>query len=192
MDTEEFEKLRNPDVKIQDVMSVNPIIIRKNDSVKKAAKLMKEAKVGSLVVLDEEGELEGIITENDIVFDTVAEGLNPDEVDVNEIMTTPVHTIEGNKTIVEGAQQMANLDVRRLPVLRNGKMVGIITENDILEISPALMEITREYAKLQYPEDVDEYKEPPKREISGYCESCGIYSDRLIHTNGQLLCPECR
>lgn len=188
-----MENFEHPDAKIQDIMTVNPIIIRKNESVHRAAKLMKKSGVGSLVVLDQQGDLEGIITENDIVFDAVAEGIEPTEINVKEIMSYPVHTIEGDKTIEKCAEMMADMEVRRLPVMRNGEMVGMITENDILHVSPALMDITREYARINYPEEeISEYEEPPEREISGYCESCGTYSDRLKLRNTQLMCPECR
>ncbi len=187
-----METLEHPDVKIQDVMSVTPIIIRKNETVRKAAQLMKDTDVGSLIVLNEKEKIEGIITENDIVYDTVAEGLNPSEVTVQAIMSKPVYTIEGDKTILECAKIMAEEGIRRLPVTRDGEMIGIITENDILELSPALMDITREYARIRYPEDIEGYKEPEEREISGYCESCNIYSDKLVSKNSELLCPECR
>lgn len=188
-----MEDLETPDIKVQDTMSVNPIIIRKNETVQKAAKLMKDADVGSLVVLDENGDIEGIITENNIVFDTIAEDLNPSEVTVQAVMSSPVHTIEGDKSILECSKKMAELEVRRLPVMRNGEMVGLITENDILEISPALLDVTREYAGIKYPdEELNAYEEPKKQEISGYCESCGIYSDELTMENGRVLCPECR
>ncbi|MFW5904138.1 MAG: cyclic nucleotide-binding/CBS domain-containing protein [Candidatus Saliniplasma sp.] len=187
-----METLEHPDVQIQDVMSVTPIIIRKNETVRKAAKLMKDADVGSLIVLNKKEEIEGIVTENDIVFDTVAEGLNPSEVTVQGIMSTPVHTIEGDKTILDCAKIMAEEGIRRLPVTRDGEMIGMITENDIIELSPALMDITREYDRIYHPDDLERYIEPNQREISGYCESCGVYSDKLVSQNSALLCPECR
>ncbi len=186
-----METFENPDVRIQDVMSVNPIIIKRGQCVRKAAKLMKEAGVGSLLVLSDDGSLEGIITEMDIVFKTVAEGLNPDKVKVDDIMSSPVHSIEGNRDLGYAAKIMAELGVRHLPVTKEDDLVGMLTENDIIELSPALLDITREYARIQYPESIDEYKEPSRREISGYCESCAIYSDRLSMNDGQLLCPEC-
>ncbi len=181
----------SPDVRIQDVMSVTPIIIKKTNTVSKAASLMKESGVGSLVVLDEAGELEGIITEMDIVFKTVAEGLDPKEVKVKNIMSSPVKTISGIKSIRDAADLMARHGIRRLPVIRGGNMIGIITENDIIEMSPALLDITREYARIRYPEDIERYTESKEIETSGYCESCKVYSERLTTVEGQLLCPEC-
>lgn len=186
-----MEDLEDPDIQIQDIMTVNPTIIKAGQTVRDAARLMKEAEVGSLIVLDEEGELQGILTEMDIVFDTVAEGLDAEEVRIDEIMSSPVHTIEGTKSLEEGADIMAKLGIRRLPVTKDGEFVGLITENDIIELSPALLDITREIARIKYGEDVEMYEESSRQEISGYCESCSIYSDRLTMINGQLLCPEC-
>lgn len=181
----------NPDIRIQDVMTVNPIITKKGETVGTAAKLMKESGVGSLLVLDDGGNLEGIVTEMDIVSDLVAEGKNPDEVTVEEIMSSPVHTIEGDKYIQQAAEIMAKMNIRRLPVMRNEDLAGVITENDIIEISPALLDITREYARIQSQKQIEEYQEPKRIQISGYCESCSVYSDKLTIVNGQLLCPEC-
>ncbi len=182
-----------PDIRIQDVMSVNPIIIRKTETVKKAAQLMKETKVGSLLVLDDEGELEGIITEMDIVNKTVADGKDPTEVRVKDIMSYPVHTISGDKNVIKCAEMMSKRNIRRLPVMSGDKIIGVITENDILELSPTLIQITREYAKIgrDKSKDIGEYEEPSVIETSGYCESCDTYSDNLIMKNGQFLCPEC-
>lgn len=186
-----MENFDEPNVRIQDVMSVNPIIIKKDHSIREAAELMKESGVGSLLVLESDGALAGILTEMDIVVKLVAEGLNPDEVHVMDLMSHPVHTIEGTKDMRDAAKLMAKLGVRRLPVTKEGALVGMLTENDIIELSPALLDITREYARISCSKDLEDYDEREQLEIVGYCESCGIFSERLTMKNGQLLCPEC-
>ncbi len=186
-----METFEDPDVRIQDVMSINPIIIKKGYTVSKAARLMKEANVGSLLVLEDDGSLFGIITEMDIVFKMVAEGSDPDEIKVEDIMSHPVHSIEGTMPLRKAAKVMAELNVRHLPVTKEGDLIGMLTENDIIELSPALLDITREYSRISSSKDIEEYDEPERKEIAGYCESCGMFSDRLTVTNGQLLCPEC-
>jgi len=189
---EEYDGFRASEVFVRNVMSENPLIIREEKSVKTAANLMSEARVGSLIVLDEEGDISGILTEMDIVDKLVSEGKNPDEVRIRDIMSTPVHTIESDRPMKEAAETMAEMEIRRLPVVEEGKMVGMITENDILEISPALIDITREYKKIKEPREVDKYEEIIERESTGYCESCGVYSDQLLLKSGQLICPECQ
>ncbi len=186
-----MEGLNHSKILVKDIMTTNPIIIKKDATVKRAAELMKEGKVGSLLVLDEYGDMDGIITEMDIVFKTVAEGLNPDEVMIEEIMSAPVHSIKPDKDIKDAAEIMADLGIRRLPVIKEGDLLGLITENDILEISPGLLDVTRELERIN-ASDIESYREPAKAEISGYCESCGVYSENLMSVNGQLLCRECR
>lgn len=186
-----MEGLNPTKIMVQDVMTTNPIIIKRDETVKRAAELMKEGKVGSLLVLDDAGELDGIITEMDIVFKTVAEGMNPDKVMINEIMSSPVHSIDPEKEIQRAAEIMADLGIRRLPVIKDGDLLGLITENDILEISPGLLDVTRELERIN-ASDIEGYREPSRTEISGYCESCGVYSENLVSLNGQLLCRECR
>lgn len=184
--------LKSKDILVQTVMSRDPVDVEENRTVMAAAKRMSNCDVGSLVVLDDEENLCGIVTEMDIVKKVTAEGLQAKEVKVKEIMSEPVHTIKGERLIQKAAEIMADRDIRRLPVISDGEMVGIITENDILEISPTLIDITREYKKIHERKDIERYEEPVKRESSGYCENCGVYSDRLMSENGELLCRECR
>lgn len=184
--------LKSHDILVQTVMSRDPVTIKEEENVMDAAKLMAESNIGSLVVLNEEEELTGIVTEMDIVKKVTAKDTKGEKVTVKEIMSEPVHTIKGDRMIQDAARLMADKDIRRLPVISDGDMVGIITENDILEISPTLIDITREYKKIHEAEDIERYKEPIKREGSGYCESCGVYSDSLISDSGELLCRECR
>jgi len=186
-----MEGLNHSKIMVKDIMTTNPIIIKKDETVKSAAELMKEGNVGSLLVLDVDGELDGIITEMDIVFKTVAEGLNPEDIMIEEIMSAPVHSIDPEKEIQDAAEIMADLGIRRLPVMKEGDLIGLITENDILEISPGLLDVTRELERIN-SSDIESYREPSRTEISGYCESCGVYSENLLSVNGQLLCRECR
>ncbi len=179
------------EVQVQDIMTTNPIIIKGKETVRKAAQLMKDAEVGSLIVFDEAGKLQGIVTEEDIVRKSVAEGLDTEEEMVKNIMSSPVHTVNGEKSLKESAELMSKLGIRRLPVKKEGEIVGIVTENDILDISPAMLDITREYEKIQEADQISSYETDNQVEVSGYCESCGVYSDQLVEVSGQLLCPEC-
>ncbi len=188
---EDFEKFRGHEVQVQDVMTKNPVVINESENVKKAANLMKEGDIGSLIVVDDHRNITGIITEMDIVKKVVAQNMSAADVSISEVMSTPVHTIERDRLVQEAAEYMAERNIRRLPVVDGEEMIGIITENDILEISPALIDITREYERIRGPKDIERFEEHMREVTSGYCESCGVYSDRLIPDNGQLLCPDC-
>ena len=86
--------------------------------------------------------------------------------------------------VVQAARLMSDRKIRRLAVVDSGKLIGVITENDIVRIWPDLIETTREYARLGLDEDV--------RGIEGHCEACGIYSTNLVMDRRLLLCSECR
>ncbi len=174
------------DIYVDEVMTRSPVVGDPGMTSLEAANLMRERGVGSLVII-EDGEPVGILTEKDLVEKVVAEDKRPSEVRVERIMSTPLMTISPEDSVISTAEKMAKLRMRRLPVVSGGKLMGILTENDILRISPSLMEITREWAKIN--------SSGPSAEsdivISGYCEVCGSYSDMLTQNNGRLLCRDC-
>jgi CBS domain-containing protein len=95
-----------------------------------AAKLMKKHRIGCLVVLDGETPV-GIITERDIAYKIVAEEKDLDT-RVSEAMTKDLKTVDGERSLRDAAKLMASHLIRRLPVLEGGKLVGIITIEDIM------------------------------------------------------------
>ena len=97
-----------------------------------AAKLMRENRIGSVVVVNGgSGEVLGIITERDLVRRVLAENKDVMTVKVSDVMTTPVVSIAPNEDIVDAAQLMRKNEIRRLVVMEGGKLIGIITANDI-------------------------------------------------------------
>src|SRR6266566_5191129 len=104
---------------------------------------------------------------------------------VVEIMTTTPITIPAEATAVEAAKIMRDRDIGSLVVIEDGKLVGIVTENDILRIWPQLIEVTREYARAGLESQFAEG-------IEGHCEACGVYSTSLMWDRNLLVCPECR
>ena len=100
-------------------------------SVRKAARLMREEKIGSLVV-EKSGEKVGIITDTDIVRRAVAEGSDLSKITVLSIMTSPIATIESNRTIQDAHDMMADLSVRHLGVTEKGTLIGLVSVRDLL------------------------------------------------------------
>ncbi len=170
---------------VEEVMTKQPQTIGPMVKVDRAAAVMKAKNVGSLVVI-EEGKAVGIVTESDIIHKVVAKNKKPSEMTVKKIMTSPMITIKPDLDICEAAKLMADTGVRKLPVMKGKKLVGILTERDILRVSPTLIEITREYAKIN---SIDEMHE--KVSHVGYCENCGDYSEHLHDLDGTILCSRC-
>ena len=100
-------------------------------SVVSAAKKMKAEKVGSLLVKKGK-KLVGIVTDTDIVRRAVSTNKSLGKMTVEKIMTTPICTIEGNQTVDDAQDMMADLGVRHLGVTQAGEIVGVISVRDLL------------------------------------------------------------
>lgn len=117
-------------IRVKNIMVKDVITVDISKSVKEAAELMSSKNVGCLLV-EEEGKIKGIITERDIVRRVVAIGRDPEKVKVRDIMTSPIVVVSPEATIEEAAKVMVMYKVRRLPVVEEGKLVGLVTTTDL-------------------------------------------------------------
>ncbi len=147
------------ELKVKDVMSKKVQTIDQDKSVKDLADRFLKDKVGGFPVIDEEGELVGIVTEADLIiqdarihFPTYIHLLDgfiylPQSVarfdrefkkalgaTVGDIMTRELITIEENKTVEDAATLMMDKSISRIPVTKKGKLVGIITKRDVIRV----------------------------------------------------------
>lgn len=113
------------------IMRKNPKSVGPGTSVSSAAKHMREERIGSLFV--KEGKtLVGIITDTDIVRRAVAPGKDLKKLSVKQIMSSPIATIEGTRSIQDAHDMMGDLGVRHLGVTEAGTIVGVISVRDLL------------------------------------------------------------
>lgn len=124
---------------VKEVMNRDVKTVRSTDTVKEAAKLMTEKKIGSLVVVSGMGEVIGIITEKDVISKIVVFGRNADEVKVEEIMSKNIITASPNNTLEEAANLMTEKKIKKLPVVEDGSLVGIITASDLIAYEKELI-----------------------------------------------------
>jgi len=115
------------------------VIIRKENSIVEAAKLMRQHHVGCLVVVEENasGNLTpiGIVTDRDLVIEILAEEVNPEEVTIGDIMSFQLVTAHENDRLWDTLQRMRVKGVRRVPVIdQHGALKGILSSDDLLEI----------------------------------------------------------
>ena len=115
---------------VRDLMAESPAKVEPSDSVEDAARKMKENDVGALLVV-EDGELKGIVTDRDIVVKAVAEGDKPGKAKVEDVCTAETTTIEPDASIDDAIAKMREADVRRLPVVEDGEPVGIVSLGDL-------------------------------------------------------------
>jgi CBS domain-containing protein len=115
---------------IRDAMTEDPHSIGTSASVVEAAQLMREQHIGSLPVTEDE-RLVGMITDRDIATRVVAESAMPDATSVGDVYSRDIISVEPNKDLDEALLLMARHQVRRLPVVENGRLVGMVAQADI-------------------------------------------------------------
>ena len=120
-------------MKVKDCMSYDVCYCSSNDSVSKAAKLMCENHVGCIPVCDDKQCVVGVLTDRDIILRSIACDKDVKQTPVTDIMTGSVCCCDTETDVDEATQMMSDLQIRRLPVLKNNKIVGILTLGDLAE-----------------------------------------------------------
>ena len=100
-------------------------------SVKTAAEMMRDNGIGSIFITSGE-EIIGILTDTDLVRRVVAAGADPLTTTVEKIMSAPIASIEGNRTLLDANDLMAKQHIRHLGITKDGKMVGMISVRDLV------------------------------------------------------------
>ena len=115
---------------VRDAMTADPRSIGKSASVVEAARLMREQDIGSLPITDDE-QLVGMITDRDITMRVVAEAADPNATSVEDVYSRDLISVEPDNDLEEALGLMARHQVRRLPVVEDGRLVGIVAQADI-------------------------------------------------------------
>ena len=117
--------------KVRDVMAREPRTVSVTGTAHDAARTMKDADVGDVIVLEENGSLCGIVTDRDIAVRVVAEGRDPSGTAVRDITSEELVTISPGDDLQRAAQVMRERAVRRLPVTEEGSVVGVLSIGDL-------------------------------------------------------------
>ncbi len=186
-------KLKTPKtgVKVGDLMTRNFVYVSPDTDLKKCAKTMVKKRVGSLII--KEGDtLKGILTEKDIIWAIVKKSKKDlDKILAKDLMKRKDVVIKPSADIVEALERMKKKKIRRLPVVENKKVIGMLTIKDILRIDPGLYELIAENMKIK--EETEKLKRGEKMRIErkqGLCEECGEF-DLLYNDDGRWLCWDC-
>jgi len=118
---------------VNQVMSKNVLTLDKSTSLQEAAENMKKLNVGCVIVTENNNPI-GIITERDFVTKIVAEG-RPLFTEIQEVMSSPLITIDSEETIWEASELMKEKSIHKLPVKEKEQIAGIVTTTDIVKIS---------------------------------------------------------
>lgn len=136
-------------MKVRDKMTKNVEYVNPSNTVVEAAQVMQKLNVGSVPVFDQ-NKVVGVVTDRDIVVRNVAHGKIPQETKVQDVMTSQVTTVTPDMDVEEVSKIMAQQQIRRVPVVENNQLVGILSLGDIAtdyrfdtEASEALTEISK-------------------------------------------------
>jgi predicted transcriptional regulator len=125
-------------MKVGDICKREVTVIEKKESLLKAGRRMRESHLGSLIVVEKEGDPSipmGILTDRDILMQVLTEGVPLEKISVEDIMTTDLVTAKENDSIYDTVQKMRQRGIRRIPVVDSRRnLIGILTADDLLEI----------------------------------------------------------
>lgn len=116
--------------KVRDIMEKNVITIEQDKSALDAARLISEKDISFLVVV-KDGIPTGVVSERDFVRKVVVNDKQASKIALSEIMSFKFRWVEPSTTIEEAVQKMLNNNIRRLIILENNKLVGVITQTDL-------------------------------------------------------------
>jgi CBS domain-containing protein len=115
---------------LREIMTQNPVTVQTTDSVVAAARSMRDGNIGDVVVV-ERGEIQGILTDRDIVVRALAEGRDPARTTVGEICSRELTTLSPSDQIGDAVTIMREKAIRRLPVVDGGRPIGIVSLGDL-------------------------------------------------------------
>ncbi len=122
------------------VMS-NPVYtVPENASVSEVARIFRDLKIASVVVLNARGVPAGIVTERDLVERIICEGRPPSDTMAQDVMSAPLVSIRSTDTVENAAKKMAAKKIKNLTVFADAQLVGIVTASDLIRAEPKVVE----------------------------------------------------
>lgn len=131
---------------VRDIMSKDVKVVQPNSKVREVVAKMNKFNIGSIVVVQGEKPV-GVISERDILRRVVEPCLSPEALTARQVMTSPALTINETASIEEAAKLMAKKKVRKIPVMNEQKLVGIVTFTDIVNKVLTTISILEELTK---------------------------------------------
>ncbi len=116
---------------VRDIMSKDIVSLNSEDSVERAAQMMRQFDVGSIPVCDNSKKLVGIITDRDIALNAVSSGATASQQKICDFMTSNPVTGSPDMDVHEAVRMMSRHQIRRLPIVENNNLVGIVSLGDI-------------------------------------------------------------
>lgn len=127
-------------MKVRDVMTQQVHSINANETVDAAARTLTHYNIGVLPVCGSDGSLQGVVTDRDLVIRCMASGRQPEKTRVQDVMTGKVQTVDPDMELPVAAHLMGRLQVRRLPVVKEGRLCGMVSLGDLAKRESSVMD----------------------------------------------------
>jgi len=142
-----------PSFSVKEIMNPNVVSVGSDASLKHVAELMSSQKIGSIVIVDKDTPV-GIITERDFATKVILENYSG-QTKVSEVMSSPIIHISPDQSVADVIDLMANKEIRKIPVIDSGKVIGIVTGTEFLRLfvqstDDELQKVYQQYLKRVY------------------------------------------
>lgn len=137
---------------IKDIMSDQVAYVNPDNSVVEAAQLMQKHNIGIIPVCQGANVI-GVITDRDIVVRNIAHGKNPQSTPVRDVMTSQVRAVSPEMNLHQAAEIMANNQIRRLPVVDNQRLVGMVSLGDLATEAKRDVELAKTLGEISEPSE---------------------------------------
>jgi CBS domain-containing protein len=135
-------------LRVKDVMVKEVIKINENVTIKEAAELMNKYEIGCLIAVGK-GKVSGILTERDLLKRVVAEAKDASKLRVKDVMTSPLVVAEPKMDLGEAVRLMFQMKIKKLPVVEDKRLVGLVSLTDIARFQPQMMGLIKQLAANQ-------------------------------------------
>ncbi|MBR9707296.1 MAG: CBS domain-containing protein [Candidatus Diapherotrites archaeon] len=187
---ETFDGQLDTGVKVKDVMTHGVITVKKTDSLQKAAARFLRKNIDALFIVVD-GKPKGVITKSDILERAVS-GEDLNSIQVKDVMHSPVRTVSVGVDVSSAIKVMRDFNVTKLGVVEGSKLAGVITQEDFVKVTPALFDLIYELGAQGRKIGGAEEAMIEREARTGFCESCGQFSESLMEYDAKLLCVDCK
>jgi len=174
-------------VLVKEIMSKPAVTIDYNKTAKAAGQLMRKKRIGILVVT-KKGKAVGVISDADLINKIIVGGKAPQKTKIKDLMSKQLITISPEEDVLEAVKKIKKNNIHRMPVVKKGKVVGLLSLTDIARSSPEM------HYLLEYRQEMKKHPIIIKEQTtSGICNSCGNYSEHLKKMiDGRWMCETCQ
>jgi len=138
-------------LKIENVMVSDVVTVEAGATVRQAVDLMNKHEIGCLIVVDGEEKPVGILTERDLLTRVLAKRKDPVRIKVSQVMSKPLITGTPHMDLETAVILMFKKKIKKLPVVEDGRLVGLVTLTDMVRVQPQIIKILKKLAKTEPP-----------------------------------------